>query len=72
MGRDGAAGLSRLKSAGAVTFAQDEASSQVFGMPKAAIKMDAALHVRPPEEIRQALDALMGTRRAASASPRVA
>ena len=34
-----------LKMAGAYTIAQDEASCVVFGMPKAAIDMDAALKV---------------------------
>jgi len=37
MGDDGARGLLEMKDAGAVTFAQDEASSIVFGMPKEAI-----------------------------------
>jgi len=36
MGRDGAVGLLRLRSRGARTFAQDERSSVVFGMPAAA------------------------------------
>jgi len=36
MGKDGAEGLLRLKEKGAITFAQDEASSIVYGMPRAA------------------------------------
>ncbi|MCF2862508.1 chemotaxis response regulator protein-glutamate methylesterase [Pseudoalteromonas sp. Cnat2-41] len=42
MGADGAKGLLQLKQAGAVTAAQDQASSVVWGMPKAAIDLGAA------------------------------
>jgi two-component system chemotaxis response regulator CheB len=42
MGRDGADGLLRLSERGATTFAQDEASSVVYGMPKAAWENRAA------------------------------
>ena len=38
MGDDGADGLLTMKRSGARTFAQDEASSTVFGMPGAAIE----------------------------------
>jgi two-component system chemotaxis response regulator CheB len=51
MGRDGAVGLGRLRAAGAVTVAQDEASSVVFGMPAEAVRLGAAEHVLPPKEI---------------------
>ena len=36
MGKDGAEGLLRLREKGAITFAQDEESSVVYGMPKTA------------------------------------
>lgn len=42
MGADGAAGLLEMKTAGARTIAQDEASCVVFGMPKEAIKLGGA------------------------------
>lgn len=42
MGRDGAQGLLDMRRAGARTFAQDEASSIVYGMPKAAVELGAA------------------------------
>ncbi|HAA01914.1 MAG TPA: chemotaxis response regulator protein-glutamate methylesterase [Syntrophobacteraceae bacterium] len=51
MGDDGGEGLLALRQAGAVTIAQDEASSVVFGMPKAAIDLNAAQVVVPLSEI---------------------
>ena len=45
MGRDGAAGLLRLRGAGWHTIAQDEATSVVWGMPGAAVKLHAAVEV---------------------------
>jgi two-component system chemotaxis response regulator CheB len=47
MGDDGARGLLEMKVAGAQTFAQDEASSIVFGMPREAIIRGAADRVIP-------------------------
>ena len=47
MGADGARGLVKMKQAGAPTFAQDEASCVVFGMPKEAIRMGGASKVVP-------------------------
>ena len=47
MGADGAAGLLAMRQAGAVTFAQDEASCVVFGMPREAIRLLAAEYVVP-------------------------
>ena len=49
MGDDGARGMKEMKEAGAVTFAQDEATCVVFGMPKEAINrggVDKALPLR--------------------------
>jgi two-component system chemotaxis response regulator CheB len=51
IGRDGAEGLRLLRAYGALTMAQDEASSVVFGMPRAAILCGAAAHVLPPVDM---------------------
>ena len=51
MGTDGAAGLLAMRTAGAVTIAQDEHSSVVFGMPREAIELNAATHVLPLDKI---------------------
>jgi two-component system chemotaxis response regulator CheB len=47
MGYDGARGLLDIKMAGGTTFAQDENSCVVFGMPKEAIRLGAANHTLP-------------------------
>jgi two-component system chemotaxis response regulator CheB len=51
MGDDGARGLEEMRSAGAHTVAQDEATSVVFGMPKEAIARGAAMKILPLERI---------------------
>jgi two-component system chemotaxis response regulator CheB len=55
MGRDGAEGMKVLKESGAYTIAQDEASSAVFGMPRAAIELGAVDRILPLDEIPRAL-----------------
>jgi two-component system chemotaxis response regulator CheB len=55
MGRDGAEGLRLLKEAGGPTLAQDESTSAVFGMPRAAIELGAVDRVLPIEEIPRVL-----------------
>lgn len=51
MGRDGAAGLLALRTQGARTAVQDEGSSVVFGMPKAAADLGAAEAVLPLRDL---------------------
>lgn len=51
MGKDGAKGLLEMKEAGAHTIAQDEATSVIFGMPKAAIKLKAVDNILPLKQI---------------------
>jgi two-component system response regulator WspF len=47
MGRDGAHGLRGLRESGATTIAQDQMTSIVYGMPKAAVELNAVDEVLP-------------------------
>jgi len=51
MGRDGARGLRALREAGRFTIAQDEATSALYGMPKAAAQLGAASEILPLSRI---------------------
>lgn len=51
MGRDGARGMAAIREKGGPTIAQDEATCVVFGMPRAAIDLGAALKVVPLDEV---------------------
>jgi len=51
MGKDGALGLLAIRTAGGQTFAQDEASSIVFGMPYAAVEVGGVGMSAPLEKI---------------------
>ncbi len=55
MGNDGLKGMTKIKEKGGITIAQDENSSVIFGMPKAAIHLDAASRVLPLDAIAPAL-----------------
>ena len=51
MGSDGAKGLLALRRLNAYTLAQDEESCAVYGMPKAAALLNAAMEMLPPERL---------------------
>lgn len=55
MGADGAKGLLAMQHSGAITIAQDEATSVVYGMPREAVKLGAADKVLPLPQIPQAI-----------------
>jgi two-component system chemotaxis response regulator CheB len=63
MGEDGAEGLLRIRTAGGRTFAQDEQTCVVFGMPAAAWKRGAAEQLIPiqniPAQLLRAANALL-------------
>ena len=59
MGRDGAAELKLMKDKGAITIAQDQESSVVYGMPGVAVALGGATHVLPADKIAAALVALV-------------
>lgn len=61
MGKDGAEELKLMRDCGAITFAQDEESSVIHGMPGEAIRLGAATHVLPPDRIGQMLTSLATT-----------
>ena len=51
MGADGAHGLKALRDKGCYTIAQDQATSMVYGMPKAAARLGAAVDILPIQDI---------------------
>lgn len=55
MGSDGANGMQKLKAAGAVTFAQNEETCVVYGMPRAAVELGVVDHVLALDKIPSAL-----------------
>jgi len=59
MGQDGARGMLALRQAGALTIAQDEATSVIYGMPREAVLMGAVQRVLPLSEIAPVLAALV-------------
>ena len=63
MGSDGAQGLKRLRDRGHRTIAQDQATSAVYGMPKAAAALGAAAEILSLEHIADRLTELLSTQR---------
>lgn len=71
MGRDGGAGLLAVRTAGGFTVAQDEATSVVYGMPREAVILGAAMCVLPLREIGPTLvDVARARERSRAESPR--
>ncbi|TME57941.1 MAG: chemotaxis protein CheB [Chloroflexi bacterium] len=60
-GHDGSIGVTAIKQRGGTVIAQDEASSEFFGMPSAAIRTGAVDFVLSLEEIPGALLSLLGS-----------
>jgi two-component system chemotaxis response regulator CheB len=63
MGKDGAAGMLEMKQAGAPTFAQDEATCVVFGMPKEAIALGGVDRVVALPDLAGEVIAALGAKR---------
>jgi len=62
MGRDGAEGMKEMREAGAVTIAQDENTSVVWGMPGAAWEIGAVQSLHPLQQIAARIMELANTR----------
>ena len=62
MGRDGARGLGAIKEAGGCSLAQNEASSVIYGMPRAAVELgvvDRSVHLQAmPQAIVETLNTI--------------
>jgi two-component system chemotaxis response regulator CheB len=55
MGRDGAEGIRAIKQAGGATLVQDQATSVIYGMPRAAVETGCVDRTLPLEELAEAL-----------------
>lgn len=60
MGKDGALGLLRIRQAGGLTIAQNEASSVIYGMPREAASIGAASLILGLDEIAPAVTSFVG------------
>ena len=61
MGRDGASGAKAVKAAGGICIAQDEETSVVYGMPRAAVEAGGIARVLPLQNMADALNTLIST-----------
>ena len=61
MGRDGAEGCKEIVDAGGFTIVEDKSTCAVFGMPAAAIELDAAKKVLPRDKIARFVLDLLGS-----------
>ena len=59
MGKDGAEGIRHVKALGGTTIAQDQNTSSIYGMPKAAFETGAVDFMYPPKKIGQKLIELL-------------
>ncbi len=59
MGDDGAAGLLLIKEKGGITISQDKETSEIWGMPKKAVELDAVQHILPLSEISTKLNSIL-------------
>jgi len=62
MGRDGVIGAARIVAAGGKVYAQDAATSAVWGMPRAVVEAGLATDCLPPQELARRVDALVSGR----------
>ena len=60
MGRDGALGIKMIKDYHGKTVAQDELTSVIFGMPKAAIEMGVVDEILPVDKIAEEMVKMLG------------
>jgi len=61
MGKDGAEELSLMRRKGAITIAQDEKTCVIYGMPGAAVKLQGATYVLPPERIAPTVERIVSS-----------